>query len=145
MLADADIDLLVCGAISRPLLNMVHSYGISVIPFISGEIGKVIDAFIEGDLERAEFMMPGCHRGRWRKEDPMMQGAGGGGGRGGGGGGRGMGRGGGRGRMGGPAAGGPGGACVCPACGHKQPHQAGVPCNSRQCPECGAAMTREVR
>lgn len=49
---------------------------------------------------------------------------------------------GGRGRMGGFAAG-PGGQCVCPSCGHKVAHQAGVPCTDRKCPKCGAAMTRE--
>jgi hypothetical protein len=67
-----------------------------------------------------------------------------------GGGGRGQGGGGGRGRggkrpgrMGGPLAAGPGGNCVCPQCGAKEPHQRGVPCPQRKCPKCGAAMTRE--
>jgi hypothetical protein len=61
------------------------------------------------------------------------------------GGGRGSDRGGGRGpgRMGGPLAAGPGGNCVCPSCGHKAPHQAGVPCYQAQCPKCGAQMIRE--
>jgi hypothetical protein len=47
------------------------------------------------------------------------------------------------GRMGGPFAGGPGGTCVCPQCGRKEPHERGVPCAKRKCPGCGAAMTRE--
>ncbi|MFP4395344.1 MAG: hypothetical protein ACLFTI_08785 [Anaerolineales bacterium] len=38
---------------------------------------------------------------------------------------------------------GPGGACVCPSCGHRQPHQRGVPCYSVQCPKCGADMVKE--
>jgi hypothetical protein len=38
---------------------------------------------------------------------------------------------------------GPGGFCVCPACGHKAPHQQGVPCLDIKCPECGTMMTRE--
>jgi len=63
--------------------------------------------------------------------------------------GRGQGRGSGRGqgqgpgRMGGPKAAGPGGSCVCPACGHKAPHQVGQPCNDVKCPKCGTAMARE--
>ncbi len=61
-------------------------------------------------------------------------GMGGGGGVGGGGG---PGRGGGRFRLG------PGGFCLCPACGHKVPHRQGVPCFEEKCPKCGAAMTRE--
>ena len=49
---------------------------------------------------------------------------------------------GGMGRMGGNGAG-TGGYCVCPACGHKQPHEQGRPCTSMQCPNCGANMVRE--
>lgn len=66
--------------------------------------------------------------------------SGGGGGRGGG---RGSGRGSGRGRMGGTKAGaGPGGGCICPSCGHKAPHQVGVPCYQMNCPKCGTKMVR---
>jgi len=46
------------------------------------------------------------------------------------------------GRMGGSALG-PGGNCVCPACGTKVEHQRGIPCNQMTCPKCGAPMTRE--
>ncbi len=63
------------------------------------------------------------------------QGSGAGGGQG-----RGPGRGGGRGggfRMG------PGGSCLCQACGHKLPHQQGAPCFEVKCPQCGGVMTRE--
>lgn len=62
-----------------------------------------------------------------------------GGGRGGG---AGRGSGSGRGRMGGPYAAGPGGDCVCPSCGYRAPHQAGVPCTNQTCPKCGARMVR---
>ncbi len=48
----------------------------------------------------------------------------------------------GRGRMGGRSAG-PGGFCVCPSCGEKTPHQAGVPCFEKTCLKCGARMVRE--
>ncbi len=60
--------------------------------------------------------------------------------------GRGLGRGAGRGRkkrIGGDRPGsGPGGWCVCPACGEKVAHAVGVPCNTISCPRCGANMTR---
>jgi len=59
--------------------------------------------------------------------------------------GRGLGRGrmiGGLGRMGGMAAG-PGGECVCPACGYREPQVRGSPCMNKKCPKCGAKMTRD--
>ena len=60
-------------------------------------------------------------------------------------GGRGFGRGagGGGGRGGGNKPGsGPGGDCVCPKCGHKEPHVAGVRCIDQVCPKCGTKMMR---
>jgi hypothetical protein len=56
------------------------------------------------------------------------------------GGGRGRGRG--PGRMGGSKAAGPGGNCVCPSCGHKEPHVAGEPCYQKKCSKCGVQMVR---
>jgi len=48
-----------------------------------------------------------------------------------------------RGLGGGPGSGaGPGGECVCPACGHREAHTAGQPCNQKQCPKCKARMVR---
>jgi electron transport complex protein RnfB len=49
----------------------------------------------------------------------------------------------GRGRgMGGGRGLGPEGNCVCPDCGHKIPHERGVPCFEVKCPKCGSYMTR---
>jgi hypothetical protein len=64
-------------------------------------------------------------------------------GRGQGGGGRGQGAGG-RGRGGGNKPGsGPGGQCVCPQCGHTEPHQVGKRCIDLTCPKCGSKMIKE--
>ena len=38
---------------------------------------------------------------------------------------------------------GPGGYCKCSSCGHKIPHERGVPCAKRSCPKCGAVMYRK--
>lgn len=150
-LAELGVGTLVCGAISRPLHAMVAAYGIQVIPFVAGDLSEVIQAWLSGNLERDTFAMPGCcgrgRRRRWgacgmNQEEYLMNGRKRGGmGQGGG---QGQGRGGQcRGRMGGPLAGGVVGTCLCPKCGHREPHERGVPCVQKQCPKCGTAMTRE--
>ncbi|RLE49893.1 MAG: hypothetical protein DRJ31_03260 [Candidatus Methanomethylicota archaeon] len=37
---------------------------------------------------------------------------------------------------------GPGGECICPRCGHREPHYPGVPCRARVCPKCGIPLVR---
>ncbi len=150
-LAGFGIGTLVCGAISRPLHAMIAAYGIRVIPFVAGDLSEVIQAWLSGGLEGSDFVMPGCcGRGRGRRrginsmnqEEYLMNGRRRGGVGPGGEQGQGR-RGQGRGRMGGPLAGGAGGTCLCPKCGHREPHERGVPCVQKQCPKCGTAMTRE--
>ena len=46
-----------------------------------------------------------------------------------------------RGRMGGFGLG-IGGACVCPNCGYRTPHQRGTPCFDMACPNCNEPLTR---
>ena len=38
---------------------------------------------------------------------------------------------------------GPGGYCVCNACGEKVLHQKGIKCTTQKCPACGHTMIRE--
>lgn len=52
-------------------------------------------------------------------------------------------RGGGRGRMGGPYAAGPSGYCLCPNCGYRELHKAGIPCMNQTCPKCKTRMIRD--
>jgi len=141
-LARLGVAALVCGAISRPLHEMVMSNGIQVIPFVAGDLGEVIRAWLGGELDNDSFAMPGCcGRGRaYRRvaccdggeEKPMKQGSG-----------AGQGRGERPGRVGGPMADGGTGFCVCSNCGHREVHQRGTPCVQKQCPTCGIALTRE--
>jgi len=150
-LAELGVGTLVCGAISRPLQKIVAAYGVHVIPFVAGDLGEVIQAWLRGGLEGDDFAMPGCC-GRDRlsrrslfdinRKEYLMKGRRRGGV--GPGDGQGQGRGGqGRGRMGGPFAAGPSGFCVCLRCGQREPHELGVPCIKKRCPKCGTVMTRE--
>jgi len=150
-LTELSVATLVCGAISRPLQEMLIGCGIQVVPFVSGDLSEVIHAWISGKFNRSAFAMPGCLRRRrcrleglrnmdWKGN--IMNGMGQGGR--GMGGGQGRGQGGRRaGRGGGPLAAGPEGYCVCSQCGRKEPHQRGVPCFERKCPNCGAVMVRQ--
>jgi len=157
-LTELGVNELICGAISRPLQAMIASYGIQVIPFMAGDLREVIRAWLNGNLKLDTFAMPGCcRRARSRfkgiydgyQEEKKMNGKGRGGM--GSGGGRGQGRGGqglgggqviGRGRRGGLLAAGAGGTCLCPQCGHREPHELGMPCVQKQCPKCGTKLTR---
>jgi predicted Fe-Mo cluster-binding NifX family protein len=135
-------ETLICGAISAPVKSRLLASGVNVIGFVCGRISEVLAAFMNGDLVKGAFAMPGCNK--WARQEggnEMPRGFGMGGRRGGGQSqGRGMGRG--FGRMGGPAAAGPGGFCICSKCGEKVPHAAGQPCIQVVCPKCGGAMTR---
>lgn len=65
-LAALGVGTLVCGAISRETGRAVEAAGVRVVPFVSGEIGAVVSAFLGGELARKNFRMPGCGGGRRR-------------------------------------------------------------------------------
>ncbi len=145
-LAELGINVLICGAISRPLRDMIATYGIRVIPFIAGELDEVKWAWLAGGVDIGKFAMPGCcgRRRRGAQATAMNTGEEGGKERKRGGMDRsiGMGRGGQlKGRSGALMAG--PGNCVCTRCGHVEPHKRGSPCLQKQCPKCGATMVRE--
>ena len=155
-LAELGLTTLVCGAISRPMLTSISAYGIQVLPFVSGAVSEVLDAWLSGNLESEAFAMPGACFGRGRRrqgvgrlgreEWTMGRGKASGAGIWGA---PGTGRGGRRdrvdaaGRRGGPVSAGPGGRCVCPDCGHTEAHERGLPCMQRSCPKCGSLMMRQ--
>ena len=71
-LAEARVDVLICGAMSRPARFAALAYGIEVHSFIAGTVREVIEAWLEGRLAESVFAMPGCHRKRgcYRKRGP---------------------------------------------------------------------------
>jgi len=68
-LAELGVDILVCGAISRSLQGMVTACGIKVMPFLAGNLGEVIHAWIDGNLINDSFAMPGCCGRGLRRRD----------------------------------------------------------------------------
>lgn len=61
--------VLICGAISRSLTEHVVSAGIDVIPFVSGTVEEILAAYLTGELDSAQFLMPGStaeERKEWR-------------------------------------------------------------------------------
>jgi len=63
-LAGQKIDVLVCGAVSRPVQRMLADSGIEVHSFVSGEAEEVLEALLNDSFDDAAFFMPGCGRGR---------------------------------------------------------------------------------
>jgi predicted Fe-Mo cluster-binding NifX family protein len=149
-LMELGADTLVCGAISRPVLEMFSGYGIRVYPFVAGELQTVIDAWLRRALKSDRFAMPGCrgqargrmHAGRGpfqatRPDSSSHTPAVGPGNP------RGRGRGARRRARGAADFGTAANDCwVCPRCGRRQPHQRGVPCFDQRCPTCNVAMIR---
>ncbi|MBN2018686.1 MAG: NifB/NifX family molybdenum-iron cluster-binding protein [Sedimentisphaerales bacterium] len=62
-LKELDVDVLICGAISKPLAFLIIGAGIKIIPFVSGRIDEVLNAYMSGRLTESRFLMPGCRRG----------------------------------------------------------------------------------
>jgi predicted Fe-Mo cluster-binding NifX family protein len=63
------VSVLICGAISRSLAGHLTSVGIDVIPFVSGTVEEVLAAYLAGEVESEQFLMPGStaeERKEWR-------------------------------------------------------------------------------
>jgi len=62
-LKDLRVDVLICGAISRALAQMVTASGIQLLPYVTGRADEVLQAYITGVLVQRRFAMPGCWLG----------------------------------------------------------------------------------
>lgn len=60
------VEVLLCGAISRPLERMVRASGVKVIPGLRGSIDEIIGAYMDGSLTDTRFTLPGCGPGMGR-------------------------------------------------------------------------------
>ena len=58
------VQVLLCGAVSKPLERMLVASGIRVIPFLRGTLDDALDAYLKGYLDDPRFNLPGCSSGR---------------------------------------------------------------------------------
>ena len=65
-LSQLGADVVICGAVSRPLEIALQAAGLQVLPHVCGQVDEVLTAFINGQLDQDAFLMPGCCGRRWR-------------------------------------------------------------------------------
>ena len=65
-LAELGVNVLVCGAISRPLAGCVSAAGIAIVPWVAGPVEEVLRAYLVGKLSEPRWRMPGCGARRQR-------------------------------------------------------------------------------
>ncbi|PFG58016.1 dinitrogenase iron-molybdenum cofactor [Vibrio sp. ES.051] len=64
-LLSQNVDLLICGTISRSLQLAIEEHGINAYLFCSGEVSELIECWQKDQLDQVPFAMPGCDK-RWR-------------------------------------------------------------------------------
>lgn len=62
-LSEYDVEVLVCGAMSRAAHALVGAKEIEIFSFVAGDTDSVIQAWLEGRLTQPDFAMPGCAHG----------------------------------------------------------------------------------
>ena len=62
-LAELQVNVLLCAAISEPLRLALERGGVRVEPHLCGEVAALLAAFYTGNWRRPEFRMPGCGEG----------------------------------------------------------------------------------
>jgi len=69
-LAQLHISTLICGAISQRPAMLLEAGGIELIPFITGRVEKVLNAYTQAIPVTPAFLMPGCrYRRRQRRQE----------------------------------------------------------------------------
>jgi len=59
-------EVLICGAISRPMASVLSGASVRVLPFVAGPVDQVLAAWLAGGLSAPVWSMPGCC-GRMRR------------------------------------------------------------------------------
>ena len=66
ILKQLGISVLICGAISRPLAEMINDSGIQVLPFVTGSTEQIMHAYKTGQLSQPQYTLPGSWPGARR-------------------------------------------------------------------------------
>ena len=66
VLKQLGVGVLICGAISRPLAEMINGSGIQVLPFVTGSTEQIMNAYKAGQLSRSQYTLPGIWPGARR-------------------------------------------------------------------------------
>jgi len=53
------VGVLICGAISRPLAEIINGSGIQTLPFVTGSTEKILNAYKTGQLSQPQYTLPG--------------------------------------------------------------------------------------
>jgi predicted Fe-Mo cluster-binding NifX family protein len=56
-----EVPVLICGAVSQVPATVLTAAGITLVPFITGQVEPVLAAYAQGTPLAPTFTMPGCH------------------------------------------------------------------------------------
>ena len=63
-----NIDTILCGAISNPVVRMFRYYNISVISGVAGDIDNVIGEYLRGNSDFTKYRLPGFSGSGWCRQ-----------------------------------------------------------------------------
>ena len=63
LLTKLNVDVLICGGISQSLASMLAASNIEVIPFVTGQVDEVLNAYLSNQLAEPQFLQPGSQVG----------------------------------------------------------------------------------
>ena len=69
-LREFGVEVLICGAVSQPMASVATGCGIQLLPYVTGKVDEVLDAYRTGRLGLRRFALPG----RWSGARRSMRG-----------------------------------------------------------------------
>lgn len=71
LLEQMEVRVLICGALCKGPVKVLESRGVVVFPFMTGEVDKVLEIFLQG-ADLSGCFMPGCGNSRCCRTDVGM-------------------------------------------------------------------------